>query len=120
MVLVFLFYSRPTGCNSVREKFPYTEFFLVRIFLCSVRIQENTDQKKLRIWTLFTFHEVTPDNFFYILHHHQKLSDLNLNILANYLSRIVSVFLNFYNHFIFKVVRKRFLTTELGAIPLRH
>ena len=31
-----------------------TEFFLVRIFLYSVRIQENTDQKKLRIWTIFT------------------------------------------------------------------
>ena len=29
-----------------REKCPNTEFFLVRI-------QENTDQKKLRIWTLF-------------------------------------------------------------------
>ena len=28
------------------------EIFLVRIFLYSVRIQENTDQKKLRIWTL--------------------------------------------------------------------
>ena len=33
---------------------PNTEFFLVRIFLYSVRIQENTNQKKLRIWTLFT------------------------------------------------------------------
>ena len=31
----------------LREKCPNTEFFLVRI-------QENTDQKKLRIWTLFT------------------------------------------------------------------
>ena len=28
--------------------------FLVRIFLYSDWIQENTDQKKLRIWTLFT------------------------------------------------------------------
>ena len=32
----------------------YTEFFLVRIFLYLDLIQENTDQKKLRIWTLFT------------------------------------------------------------------
>ena len=32
---------------SLREKCPNTEFFLVRI-------QENTEQKKLRIWTLFT------------------------------------------------------------------
>ena len=33
---------------------PYKEFFLVRIFLYLVGIQENTGQKKLRIWTLFT------------------------------------------------------------------
>ena len=45
---------------SLREKCPNTEFFLVRIFLYSVQIQENTDQDKLRIckefciWTLFT------------------------------------------------------------------
>ena len=31
---------------SLREKCPNTEFFLVRIFLYSVRVQENTDQKK--------------------------------------------------------------------------
>ena len=34
------------------EKFPYTEFFPIHIFLYSDWIQENTDQKKLRIWTL--------------------------------------------------------------------
>ena len=41
---------------TLREKFPNTEFFLVLIFLYSysVRIQENADQKKLRIWTLLT------------------------------------------------------------------
>ena len=33
--------------GSLCEKWPDTEFFLVRIFLYS-------DQKKLRIWTLFT------------------------------------------------------------------
>ena len=38
----------------LRGKCPNTDFFLARIFLYSVRIQENTDQKKLRIWTLFT------------------------------------------------------------------
>ena len=38
----------------LREKCPNTEFFLVSIFLYSIRIQENTDQKKLRIWTFFT------------------------------------------------------------------
>ena len=35
-------------------KCPNTELFLVRIFMYSVQIQENTDQKKLSIWTLFT------------------------------------------------------------------
>ena len=35
------------------EKWLNTEFFLVRIFLYSVQIQENTDQRKLRIWTVF-------------------------------------------------------------------
>ena len=45
---------RKTFINSLREKCPNTEFLLVSIFLYSVRIQENTDQKKLRIWTHFT------------------------------------------------------------------
>ena len=40
--------------RTLREKCPNTEFFQVRIFLYSVQRQENTDQKKLRIWTLFT------------------------------------------------------------------
>ena len=30
------------------------EFFLVLIFLYSAQITENTDQKKQRIWALFT------------------------------------------------------------------
>ena len=38
---------------SLREC-PNTEVFLIRIFLYSVRIQENADQENLRIWTLFT------------------------------------------------------------------
>ena len=53
--------------GALREMYPNMEFFLVRIFLYpteygdlrskfpySVRIQENTDKKKLLIWTLFT------------------------------------------------------------------
>ena len=40
--------------KTLREKCPNTELFLVRIFLYSVPIQENTDQKQLLIWTLFT------------------------------------------------------------------
>ena len=35
------------------EKCPNTEVFLVRIFLYLDWIQENTGQKKLRIWTSF-------------------------------------------------------------------
>ena len=44
------------ACSSdtLREKCPNTDFFLVRDFLYSVRIQGNTEQKKLRIWTFFT------------------------------------------------------------------
>ena len=38
---------------SLREKCPSPEFFLVRVFPYSVRMRENTDQKKLRIWALF-------------------------------------------------------------------
>ena len=53
--------------QALREKCPNTEFFLVRIFPHSaeygeillisphlVWIRENTDHKKLRVWTLFT------------------------------------------------------------------
>ena len=36
------------------EKCLNMEFFLVRIFPYSVQMRENTDQKKLRLWTLFT------------------------------------------------------------------
>ena len=45
--------------HALREECPNMEFFLVRIFLFSdrkslysIRIQENADQKKLRIWTV--------------------------------------------------------------------
>ena len=39
---------------ALREKCPNTGFFLVHILPNSVRIRENMDQKKLRIWTLFS------------------------------------------------------------------
>ena len=39
---------------TLREKCPNTELLLVCTFLYSDWIQENTDQKKLRIWTLFS------------------------------------------------------------------
>ena len=38
----------------LREKYSNTELFLVPVFLYSVRMQENTDQKSLHIWILFT------------------------------------------------------------------
>ena len=44
--------------STLRKKCPNMEFFLIRIFLYSVRIQKNADQKKLRIWTLFTQCEI--------------------------------------------------------------
>ena len=39
--------------SSLRKKCPNTEFFLVRIFPQSVQARENTDQKKLHIWSSF-------------------------------------------------------------------
>ena len=60
--IVFNLYHTTGLYNSLREKCPNTEFSLVRIFLhsnlilrfspYSVQMQENTDQKKLHVWTL--------------------------------------------------------------------
>ena len=66
---------------------PNTDFFLVRIFMhsdwiqsispYSVRMRENTDQKKLRIWTLFTQclfnHSFTSSNLNYINIHENNI-----------------------------------------------
>ena len=46
--------NRSNENKTLTQKCPNTEFFLVRIFMYSVRVQENTDQRKVRIWTLFT------------------------------------------------------------------
>ena len=46
--------KKEQGALSLREKYLNAEFCLVRIFLYLVLIQENTDQGKLGIWTLFT------------------------------------------------------------------
>ena len=48
--LVFVVLTFPP----LREKCQNTEFFVVCIFLYLDWMQENTDQKKLSIWTLFT------------------------------------------------------------------
>ena len=53
MSLIF-FLLKSLATPPLCEKCPDTKFFLVRISLYSVRIQENTGQKKLRIWTLST------------------------------------------------------------------
>ena len=64
--------------RSLHENWPNTEYFLVRIFLYSVWIKKNTDQKRLRIWTLFmqlviqqrvpsSYLHGTPGNLFYIV-----------------------------------------------------
>ena len=48
-------WSSMLSCNiALREKCPNTDSFLVHIFQHSDWIQENTGQKKLRIWILFT------------------------------------------------------------------
>ena len=39
---------------TLRDKCPNAEFFLVFLFRYSTWVCENTDQRKLRIWTLFT------------------------------------------------------------------
>ena len=50
---------------SLREKCPNTEYFLLRIFLYSDGIQENTDQKKTPY--LDTFHAVIVTDFLVFL-----------------------------------------------------
>ena len=42
------------GLRFVLREYPNTKFFLVRIFLYSVRMWENTDQKKPRIRTIYS------------------------------------------------------------------
>ena len=57
--------------GSLRKNCPNTEFSLVHIFLYSVRLQENTDQRKLRMWALFTKWFFEEQN---------KITDLNLEV----------------------------------------
>ena len=56
------------GKSTLRKKCPKTEVFLVCIFLYSVPIQKNTNQKNLRIWTLFTQYEQIPILRYYLTH----------------------------------------------------
>ena len=59
--------------RSLHENWPNTEYFLVRIFLYSVWIKENTDQKRLRIWTLFMQLVIQQrDSFFIPLWHSRE------------------------------------------------
>ena len=59
------------------------EFFLVRIFLYSDWIQENTDRKKLRIWTLFTQWHIRSKRSFYYYDVDRKLSKMKLRLKSN-------------------------------------
>ena len=54
IMLAVLASSYDFSISALREKCSDTEFFLGRIFPYSVRMWENTDQKKLCIWKLFT------------------------------------------------------------------
>ena len=47
-------FSTIYGCISLHEKCPNTEFFLFCIFPYLDWMRENTEHKKLSIWTLFT------------------------------------------------------------------
>ena len=49
--------------SALREKCPSTEFFLVLIFPYSVRVRENTEQKKLHIGH-FSYGATAADNAF--------------------------------------------------------
>ena len=52
LVAIYVKNDVATYC-ALCEKCPNTELFLVHIFLYSVQIRENKDQKKLNIWILF-------------------------------------------------------------------
>ena len=58
-----LFKSKGFHNLTLREKCPNTDFFLVRIFLYSVRIQEKTDQKETPY--LDSFHAVSETSFIF-------------------------------------------------------
>ena len=73
------FWKRQNTKGSIKKhtawKIPNTEFFLVRIFLYSDWVQENTDRKKPRIWTVSM--QLQPflnrgSKKFYSLHHKKK------------------------------------------------
>ena len=76
---------------SLREECPNTEFFLVRIFLYSVRIQKNTDQTKLRILTVFTQWEALTRRFSIKYMGWSFLAEA-LNFLKNTSRRLLLVF----------------------------
>ena len=51
--IIMMRYVSTTASYTLLENYLIAEPFLVRIFPYSVRMREDTDQKKLRIWTLF-------------------------------------------------------------------
>ena len=66
---LILYFASAQALSKSRNcvKCPNREFLLVRIFPhpYSARVQENTDQEKLRIWTFFT--QCVPVNRFFLV-----------------------------------------------------
>ena len=69
------------------------KFFLVCIFLYSDWVQENTDQKKLRIWTLFT--QSLP----------QKLGKVLIGIVYQFIA-LLKILLPMFWKFIAKLLQR--------------
>ena len=72
--IVFEYSFKQRESLSLRGKCWNTEFFVVRIFLYSDWIQENTDQKILHSWTLFTLWwlfrsiAINPEQIIFLFH----------------------------------------------------
>ena len=54
LFILFRIFSTIYGCISLHEKCPNREFFLFCIFPYLDWMRENTEHKKISIWTLFT------------------------------------------------------------------
>ena len=81
---------------ALREKCPNTEFFLVRIFLYSVQIQENTEQKNICIWTLFMQWQFITIFWIEALFLFEKLainaSKLSIQVYSQYIEKPATVY----------------------------
>ena len=78
--------------GTLREKCPKTELFLVRIYPYLDWIQEDTDQKKLRIWTHFTQWNLSGGWYFQMIVVTSFLSTFIEDALLSILSNIWRIF----------------------------